>query len=109
VELTIVVNAFAQLKRRSKMMFVDPTMKTGRENISYVPRPKKLEGLRVAIIENTKKNAEAVMVRLAEKLNVAYGMKVSLLMHKPQRDPLKDEELKELKGSTDIVISGVGD
>jgi len=40
---------------------------------------------------------------------VAYGMKVSLLMHKPQRDPLKDEELKELKGSTDIVISGVGD
>lgn len=91
------------------MLFIDPTMKTGREKIAYVPRPERLEGLRIAIIENTKKNAEVVMVRLAEKLKASYGMDVTLLMHKPQRDPLKDEQLKELKASVDIAISGVGD
>ena len=91
------------------MLFVDPMMKTGLESIAYAPRPKKFDGLRIAIIENTKKNAEAVMVKLAEKLKAAYGMEVSLLMHKPQRDPLKDDQLKELKESVDVVITGIGD
>ena len=74
-----------------------------------MPRPQSLKGLRIGLVENTKKNSEAVLQRLAEKLASAYGMQVEVLVHKPQRAPLKDEQLKELKGRTDLVITGVGD
>jgi len=65
--------------------------------------------LRVGLIENTKKNSEAVLRRVAVKLEAAHGMKVGVLVHKGQRAPLKDEQLAQLKGSTDFAIVGVGD
>jgi hypothetical protein len=36
-------------------------------------------------------------------------MKVEVLVHKPQRAPLKDEQIEQLKGRTDFAIAGVGD
>ena len=88
---------------------LDPTIMTPREEIAYVPRPKSLKGLRIGLIENTKKNAQAVLQRVAEKLEAAHGMKVEVLVHKPQRAPLKDEQIAQLKGRTDFAIAGVGD
>lgn len=88
---------------------LDPTIATVREPIAYVPRPRSLAGLRIGLIENTKKNAEAVLRRLAEKLKTAHGMTLEVLVHKPQRAPLEDFQIAELKGRTDFAISGVGD
>jgi hypothetical protein len=65
--------------------------------------------LRIGLIENTKKNAEAVLRRLAEKLAAAHGMKVEVLVHKPQRAPLEDGQIAQLKGRVDFAIAGVGD
>ncbi len=91
------------------MDILDPTIATEREHIDYVPRPKSLQGLRIGLIENTKKNAEAVLQKVAEKLEAAHGMKVDVLVHKAQRAPLKDSQIAELQGKTDFVIAGVGD
>lgn len=91
------------------MDFVDPTITTARERIDYVPRPKNLKGLRIGLIENTKKNAEAVLRNVAEKLEARYGMKMEVLVHKPQRAPLKEAQIAELKGRADFSIAGVGD
>jgi diacylglycerol kinase family enzyme len=88
---------------------LDPTIATPRDQIAYVLRPKSLKGLRIGLVENTKKNAEAVLRRVAEKLAAAHGMKVEVLVHKPQRAPLKDEQIAQLKGRTDFIIAGVGD
>jgi hypothetical protein len=88
---------------------LDPTIATARETIPYVPRPTRLEGLRVALIDNTRKNAEAVLLKLADKLERTYGMKVEVLLHKHQRAPLADAQLAELKGKVDFAIAGVGD
>jgi hypothetical protein len=88
---------------------LDPTIATAREPIGYVPRPQSLRGLRIGLVENTKKNAEAVLKKLAEKLESAHGMQVEVLVHKPQRAPLRDEQLAELKGRIDFAIAGVGD
>ena len=88
---------------------LDPTIATARERIDYVPRPKSVQGLRIGLIENTKKNAEAVLRKVAEKLAAAHGMKMEVLIHKPQRAPLKNAQVAELKGRTDFVIAGVGD
>jgi hypothetical protein len=88
---------------------MDPTITTARERIPYVPRPVGLKGLRVALIDNTRKNSEAVLRELARKLEASYGMKTELLLHKHQRAPLSDAQLAELKGRVDFAIAGVGD
>jgi hypothetical protein len=88
---------------------LDPTIASEREQIDYVPRPQKLQGLRIGLIENTKKNAEAVLLKLAEKLKVEHGITVEILLHKPQRAPLTEQQIADLKGRTDFAIAGVGD
>jgi hypothetical protein len=91
------------------MNILDPTIATEEEPIAYVPRPTELRGLRFGLIENTKKNAEAVLTRLAEKLAAAHGMRAELLLHKAQRAPVKDTQIVELKDRVDFAIAGVGD
>jgi hypothetical protein len=97
------------MNQLSAMNLLDPTMATEEEAIDFAPRPLDLRGLRIGLIENTKKNAEDVLRKLAEKLGSAYAMTAPVLVHKPQRAPVKDAQLAELKGKTDFVIAGVGD
>ena len=88
---------------------LDPTIATARARIAYAPRPPVRRGLRVGLIENTKKNAEAVLRRLAELLAAEHGIEMEVLVHKPQRAPLKDAQIAEFRGKADFVIAGVGD
>jgi hypothetical protein len=88
---------------------LDPTIATARERIAYSPRPQSLKGLRIGLIENTKKNSEAVLRALAQKLASVHGMTMAVLVHKPQRAPLKDAQVAELQGRADFAIAGVGD
>jgi hypothetical protein len=93
----------------SAMNVLDPTIATEEEPIAFVPRPASLQGLRIGIIENTKKNAEPLLLKLAEKLKAAHGMTAELLLHKPQRAPVKDAQIVELKEKADFAIAGIGD
>jgi hypothetical protein len=88
---------------------LDPTISAARERIDYVPRPQDLKGLRIALIENTRKNSEAFLLRLAEHLRALHDMKVAIVLHKHQRAPLSDAQLAEIKGRSDFAIAGVGD
>lgn len=88
---------------------LDPTIATARERIDYAPRPQSVQGLRVGVIDNTRKNAEAVLRALAERLAATHGIKLEVLLHKHQRAPLQDAQLADLKGKVDFVIAGVGD
>jgi hypothetical protein len=91
------------------MNLLDPTIATERDHIDYVPRPGSLRGLRVGVIENTRKNSEAVLRKLADRLARDHGITLEILIHKHQRAPLKDDQLAELRGKIDFAISGVGD
>lgn len=88
---------------------LDPTIATAREPIDYAPRPRDLRGLRIGLVENTKKNSEAVLRELARKLEARHGMKLEVLLRKPQRAPLEDAQIAQLRGRTDFAITGVGD
>jgi len=92
----------------SMLGILDPTIATAREQIDYAPRPRDLHGLRIGLVENTKKNAEEVLRKVAEKLEAAHAMKVEVLVHKPQRAPLKEAQVAELKGRADFAITGFG-
>jgi len=89
---------------------MDPTvLPASPARIEYVPRPLSLRGLRIGLVENTKKNSETVLRKVAETLAADHGMKVGVLVHKAQRAPLKDAQVAELKDKVDFVIVGVGD
>ena len=88
---------------------LDPTIPRPERRIDYAGRPADLHGLRIGLVDSTKKNAEAVLLRIAAKLASAYGMKCEALVHKHQRAPLEPSQIAELQGKTDFVIVGVGD
>ena len=88
---------------------LDPTLARPLQRIQYVARPSDLRGLRIGLIDSTKKNAEAVLCRIADKLGSAYGMSRDVLVHKHQRAPLTDAQIAAIKDCVDFVIVGVGD
>ena len=88
---------------------LDPTIPRPAQRIEYAARPANLHGLRIGLIDSTKKNAEAVLLRISAKLESAFGMKREVLVHKHQRAPLEPGQIAELKGRVDLVIVGVGD
>ena len=91
------------------LRILNPTVEVEKECIDYVPRPAHLRGLRIGVVENTKKNAETVLRSLAQHLVETYEMKLEIVMHKFYRSPLTDDQIRELKTSADFVIAGVGD
>lgn len=91
------------------MNLLDPTMATEEDAIDFVPRPASLHGLRIGLVDNTKKNAEQVLRSVAKRLGTVHSMTVAALVHKPQRAPVEDAQIAELKGKADFVIAGVGD
>ena len=88
---------------------LDPTIPRPGQRIDYAPRPGDLSGLRIGLVDSTKKNSEAVLRKLAAELEARYGMKLNVVVHKHQRAPLLDEQIAALKGETDFAIVGVGD
>jgi hypothetical protein len=88
---------------------LDPTIAAPRTHIDYTPRPRELRGLRIGLIENTKKNSEEVLRALGDTAARRHDMSVQVLVHKSQRAPLKDSQIAALKDTTDFAIVGVGD
>lgn len=91
------------------MEILDPTLSGEGADFAYAPRPDALTGLRIGLVENTKPNSEALLLKLAQRLEAAHGMTVAHLVHKPQRAPITEEQIAELAGVSDFVICGVGD
>jgi hypothetical protein len=88
---------------------LDPTIPRPEQRIDYAPRPANLRGLRIGVIDSTKRNSEAVLRNLAHELQAKHGMTLEVLVRKPQRAPLLDAQIEELRGKTDFAIAGIGD
>jgi hypothetical protein len=99
-----------KLRRNAAVLdILDPTISTPREPIEYAARPTRLKGLRIGLLENTRRNSEAMLRRLARNLEVVHGMKLEAVVHKHQRAPLADDQLADMKGHVDFIVAGVGD
>ena len=92
------------------MEIFDPTIPPVKESISYAPRPKDLNGLRVGLIENTKHNSAVLLLRIAERLKERFGMEMVLINRKPSAgDHVTEDVIEDLKEKADFVIAGIGD
>jgi hypothetical protein len=80
-----------KLRRNAAVLdILDPTISTPREPIEYAARPTRLKGLRIGLLENTRRNSEAMLRRLARNLEVVHGMKLEAVVHKHQRFQLHE-------------------
>jgi hypothetical protein len=92
------------------MEIFDTTIPPVKESISYAPRPKDLNGLRVGLIENSKHNSDVLLLKIFERLQERFGMEMVLINRKKSAaDHVTNNVIMDLKEKADFVIAGIGD
>lgn len=93
---------------------VDPTRGRGQEAnptaSTDAARPRHLDGLRVGLLENGKRNAANVLDAIGRELNTRHGIGSVVALTKVQfAMPMPDELVEQLERECDVVVIGVGD
>ena len=89
---------------------LDPRVETKARPITYVDRPRSLEGKRVALIENTKFNSDNLLVKIGNILVDDYGAASARMWRKKNASvPAHEEIIAEVQQTCDVVVAGVGD
>ena len=74
------------------------------------PRPRALAGLRVGLLDNTKRNSDAALDLVAECLAETEPSITVVRLRKPtSAKPLPPEMVEEARRRCDVVIAGIGD
>jgi hypothetical protein len=88
----------------------DPTSRNAEQEIRLAPRPESLRGLRIGLVENTKYNSSALLLRIAAILEKEYGAKSHILRSKrTPGTPVDQKTIEEFKTTIDVAVAGVGD
>ncbi|MBI4082524.1 MAG: hypothetical protein HY423_07935 [Candidatus Lambdaproteobacteria bacterium] len=90
--------------------FFDPRFTPPAEGITYAPRPKRLEGLRIGIVDNGKSNAGNILKAIGEVLGERYRMEVVQISGKESpAHGVEPHAIDGFKSQADFVMAGVGD
>ncbi|MFC1798273.1 hypothetical protein ACFLZL_00490 [Thermodesulfobacteriota bacterium] len=88
----------------------DPTIPRQVEKISYVPRPKDLSNLRVALVENSKHNSKTILLKIFGLLKNRFQMQLAGIHSKKSAGhSIADGAIEDFKAKADIAIAGIGD
>jgi hypothetical protein len=88
----------------------DPTTEASGRRINYAPRPKSLRGLRIGLVDNTKHNSDALLLRIAALLEKEHGATSHLIRKKRSAGAAPSPEMiEEYKAHCDVVVAGIGD
>jgi hypothetical protein len=68
-----------------------------------------LEGKRLGVLGNSKRNSDKVLEALGEMLAERTGARVVGTWHKPNTLPVGPEIAGEMAATCDLVVTGVGD
>jgi hypothetical protein len=88
----------------------DPTSAPVAREVRLAPRPADLHGLRLGLVENTKFNADVLLLKLADRLRERYGTTTTHVARKRSMShEVDDAAIAALKARCDVVVSGIGD
>lgn len=93
-----------------KVWLLDPTAKPQDEVKPMAARHRELRGKRLGILDNTKSNADVLMLRMAELLQASYG--VDDVVHRRKAHAAigaGEDLLDELASKCDMLLLGSGD
>lgn len=89
---------------------LDPTREAAGAEPSYAKRPESLKGLRIALVDNRKFNADNVLKRIGELLVQRYGAASYKVYQKRWPSvPAHEEVLQDIQANCDVMVAGVGD
>lgn len=92
---------------------IDPTARQqvgASATAAEAPRPKSLAGLRIGLLENTKRNADRILAALGNELAARHDVESLVHLTKPVfAMPLPVDLVEELVRECDAVVVGVGD
>ena len=92
------------------IQILDPTTEVNARRIAYAPRPGTLEGLTIGLVDNTKHNSDAILLRIAKILEDKHGAKAHVIRRKKSSGAAPHGEIvEELKANCDVIVAGVGD
>ena len=92
------------------MKLIDPTAAPIARTVSLAPRPADLRGLRLGLVENTKFNADTLLLKLADRLRDRHGLTFTHMARKRSAShEVEEAAIATLKARSDVVISGIGD
>lgn len=93
-----------------KIILLDPVSLPAGNITANNPRPTKIEGLRVGMLDNTKPNFDLFLDTVEKHLLNDYKVGAVYRYRKPGRTVgVSPEVMAELKEKCDIVICGLGD
>ena len=92
------------------MTILEPTNAVSADAATLAPRPTRLSGLRLGVLDNGKPNSDRFLVLLAERLVQTVGVELTQSHRKPSIGRLAPPKtIGELAAACDIVVTGVGD
>ncbi len=98
------------VETRRRMFVVDPTAKPVAAEFAGAPRLRDLAGLRIGLIDDSKKNAREFLEEVADALNRRLGVASVKYHAKPSASkPAEPSVIEEMARECDYVIVGVGD
>jgi hypothetical protein len=69
-----------------------------------------LDGVRLGLLGNSKLNADAVLLAIADRLQARYAIESVFIRSKPTfSKPAPDDIVEELVKNADVIVTGVGD
>lgn len=89
----------------------DPTVSFVKISFSQAPRPARLKGIRLGLVDNTKHNSDALLMKIAEELKKMHKMEVAHFLRKDSVSAMLTEEAIAdfIKKRVDVAIAGIGD
>ncbi len=88
----------------------DPTIPARPESIDFAPRPKRLNNLKLVLVENTKYNSKTILLKLFERLESRFQMQLTQVIRKASAGhPIAATDIDGCVGIADIAIAGIGD
>lgn len=89
------------------MKIVSPEGRIAGASGALAPRPETLDGRRVALLDNQKENAAAVLRAIADELRRRGGLSELVFLSKNfPAEPARN--LDEIAAACDVLINGVG-
>jgi hypothetical protein len=88
----------------------DPSIPPQKTTLTYAARPKTLKNLKVGLVDNSKHNSKALLLRIAGRLKERYGMEVGHLATKlSPGHSVSEADIETFKKRADVGIAGIGD
>jgi hypothetical protein len=89
---------------------LDPTDGPIKTSFTLAPRPKKLKGVTLGVIDNGKKNSDYLLKGILERLQAEEGLAGHVTIRKPSvSHGLPADQARILAEQCQVVIAGIGD